>query len=287
MADINYKEIENKAREALIDAGSTFRPDLTAAYEQAIQSERDERAKWIMEQILENSKAAYERKSPLCDDSGIPHAILYAGPGSMIDPGILKAVEDGVKAGLRELPGRPMAVKGEGGERIAQSEGLSDDPADMLLAPVMVVPSDEEGLKLTVLMEGGGPEIRSKTNRVFHKHSTDTVIDEIIEWATESVAKLGCTPVTLAVGIGRTHYEASSLMLQAMAEGDRGVQSELEKRITAGVNASGVGPLGLGGDTTVLGTFLKIGPQRASGVRIVSMRPCCCFEPRAAEVKLI
>jgi hypothetical protein len=32
--------------------------------------------------------------------------------------------------------------------------------------------------------------------------------------------------------------------------------------------------------------FLKVGPQRASGVRIVSLRPCCCIEPRVACVDL-
>ena len=37
---------------------------------------------------------------------------------------------------------------------------------------------------------------------------------------------------------------------------------------------------------SVLATFAKIGPQRASGVRIVALRPCCCFEPRRASVEL-
>ena len=37
---------------------------------------------------------------------------------------------------------------------------------------------------------------------------------------------------------------------------------------------------------SVLATFAKIGPQRASGVRIVALRPCCCFEPRRAWVEL-
>ena len=38
--------------------------------------------------------------------------------------------------------------------------------------------------------------------------------------------------------------------------------------------------------TTVLATFMKVGPQRASGVRVVAMRPGCCFEPRMACVEL-
>ena len=75
-------------------------------------------------------------------------------------------------------------------------------------------------------------------------------------------------------------------MLEAMKEGNLNRQSTWEKRVTEAINATKVGPLGLGGGTTALGTFIKIGPLRASGVRIVSMRPGCCFEPRKATVAL-
>jgi fumarate hydratase subunit alpha len=75
-------------------------------------------------------------------------------------------------------------------------------------------------------------------------------------------------------------------MMEAMAKGDFGIQSAFEKCITEKVNEANVGPLGLGGKHGVLATFAKIGPQRASGVRIVALRPCCCFEPRRASVEL-
>ena len=75
-------------------------------------------------------------------------------------------------------------------------------------------------------------------------------------------------------------------MLEAMAKGDYGEQTDFERRITERVNAAAIGPLGLGGSTSVLATFARVGPQRASGVRIVALRPCCCFEPRRASVEL-
>ena len=111
-------------------------------------------------------------------------------------------------------------------------------------------------------------------------------MDEIINWSKEAVTQLGCTPCTLAIGIGRSQFEATSLMLEALVDGNYNVQSEIEKIITESVNEAEIGPLGLGGKTSVLGTFLKVGPQRASGVRIVCVRPCCCFEPRIASVEL-
>ena len=75
-------------------------------------------------------------------------------------------------------------------------------------------------------------------------------------------------------------------MMEAMVKGNYDVQSEFEKTITDRVNESNTGALGLGGKTSVLATFAKVGPQRASGVRIVALRPCCCFEPRRASLFL-
>ena len=98
--------------------------------------------------------------------------------------------------------------------------------------------------------------------------------------------ELGCTPVVVAVGLGRTHFEATNLMLEAMARGDLEKQTPLEQRITDTINAGGIGPLGLGGRISVLGSLLNIGPQRASGVRIASMRTCCGIEPRRATAEL-
>ena len=77
------------------------------------------------------------------------------------------------------------------------------------------------------------------------------------------------------------------MMLQAQVDGRYDIQSEMEKEITRRVNEASIGPLGLGGNTSVLATFVKVGPQRASGVRIVCVRPTCCFEPRIASVELM
>ncbi|MCR5149096.1 MAG: fumarate hydratase [Eubacterium sp.] len=275
--------IIEKVKDTLVRAGSTFQPDKKDSYKRNIDKEDNPLSRWCMENILENAEVAEKNCSPLCDDSGIPHIILEVGKNRSISGEFLDALYEGIKEGLKALPGRPMAILGNDVERIEQKNGLSPLSESVLPAPLMVKYVDEpDKLRLTVMMQGGGPEIRAKTYRVFHKHSRQTVVDEIVSWAKEVVGQLGCTPCTLAVGIGRSHFEASSMMLQAMAEGNHNVQNEMEKEITLRVNETMVGPLGLGGKTTVLETFVKIGPQRASGVRIVCLRPCCCFEPRKA-----
>lgn len=283
---MNESEIIQKVRDTLVKAGSTFKPDKKNAYKRAIDLENSDKAKWVLSTILENAEAAERNHSPLCDDSGIPHVLLEIGPNKAVTGNMLEAIKEGIAQGLRALPGRPMGIMGDDSHRIDQSGGLNQDSAGVEMAPVLIRQTKENIIRLHVLMFGGGPAIRAKTYRVYHKHNTQVVIDEIVNWAKESVGLLGCSPCTLAVGIGRSHFEAASLMLQALVDGTYDKQTDLEKEVTNKVNESNIGPLGLHGKTSVLATFMKVGPQRASGVRIVCLRPCCCFEPRIATTTL-
>ena len=281
-----YDEISALVRDAMVEAGSTFRPDKKEAYQKAIRSERNDKARWVLEQVLANAEAAEKNHSPLCDDTGIPHLVLEVGEDCAVTGRMLDASREGVSEALRKLPGRPMGILGNDSCRIDQSGGLNPDPAGVEPAPVILRRCDDNVIRLHILMFGGGPAIRAKTYRVFHKHNTQVVLDEIVRWATEGVAQLGCSPCTLAIGIGRSHFEAASMMLQAQVDGRYDVQSKMEREITNRVNEANIGPLGLHGDTSVIATFMKVGPQRASGVRIVCVRPACCFEPRIATVEL-
>lgn len=278
--------IKDKVADCLVRAGSTFREDQKEAYRKAIADESNGQSCWVMQQVLDNALVAEQRRSPLCDDTGIPHLFLEVGSNRSVTGEMLEQIKEGVALGLRQLPGRPMAIKGDDYARIDQSGGLNEDSGALAPSPILIKPVDEDVLRLTVLMLGGGPAIRGITQRVFHKHSVDVVIDEIVNRAKEGVSKLGCSPCVLAVGIGRSQFEATSLMMEAMVYGDFSKQSDFENSITEKVNEANIGPLGLGGKHSVLATFAKVGPQRASGVRIVALRPCCCFEPRRASVEL-
>jgi fumarate hydratase subunit alpha len=279
-------KVRELARAAVITAETTFRPDQHRAYERSTQRERGEGARWALEAMLENARIAEQKRYPLCDDTGIPHLFVEVGERVTLGGDVLAALQEGVAEGQRALPTRPMGVLGTAVERLSQSGGLSDDPA-AVVPPAMVVkviPGDE--LRVTLLMLGGGPEIRAKTFRVFHERSAEKVIREAASWAAESAAQLGCTPTIPCIGIGRTHYEATTLMLEALKDGDLDQQSELERLVTETVNATGTGALGLHGSVTALGSFVRVGPARASGVRVVCMRPSCAVDPRRATFVL-
>ena len=278
--------IINKVAQCLVNAGSTFREDQKEAYRRAIAQESGTSSCWVMQQVLDNALVAEKNQGPLCDDTGIPHLFLEVGPHRQVTGELIEQIHAGIEKGLRELPGRPVAIMGDDSQRLDQSGGLNPDSGALAPSPMIIKSVKEDILRLTVLMLGGGPAIRGITQRVFHKHSVNVVIDEIVNRAIPAVSQLGCSPCTLAIGIGRSQFEATSLMMEAMAKGNYNEQTAIEQTITNRVNEANVGALGLGGKTSVLATFAKVGPQRASGVRIVALRPCCCFEPRRASVDL-
>lgn len=280
------EDLVNIIKKAVIEASTVFRDDQIAAYKAALKKESNDKAAWFLELLIENAEIAGRNSLPLCDDTGIPHVLIEVGTEAYISVDFLENIKKGIEHGLKELPGRPMAVRGGGLDRIDQSQGLYSSP-EMVTAPSFLIDRmDNDGVNIHILMLGGGPEIRAKTFRVYHRRDHRKVFEEVLTWLKPEIANLGCTPCIPAIGVGRTHFEASSLMLKSMAYGNLDHQSEWEQRITDSLNETGIGSMGLGGAVTALGTFLQIGPQRASGVRIVSVRPCCCMEPRRSSVNI-
>ena len=292
----DFMSIVDDISNSIIKASTTLSQDKESALKKAILNEDNDNAKWALNQILENYKVAQKNKFPLCDDTGIPHIIIELGSKREIKAELINQIHEGIEMGLNNLPARPMAVKGNEIERIEQSKGLFEKPGMLRPTSILIDTAEDESsycrdidsdtLNIHFLLEGGGPEIRSKTYRVYHQRSFPNVIDTACEWLIESLGMLGCTPSIPSIGIGRTHFEATSLLLKSIAYGNLNNQNEFEEEITHRLNQSGIGPLGFGGKTTVLGCYLNIGNQRASGVRIVSIRPSCFVEPRVFTLKL-
>lgn len=283
--------LSSKIEKALIKASISYPKDRINAFNKALNNETNKNAIWALELMLKNALIANKNKLPSCDDTGIPHVFIELGENTTISSEFIEDIKKGIATGLKNLPGRSMAVKGNDLERISQSKGLFDE-SEKIVAPSFLIDncSNEKlygKIRIHLLLLGGGPEIRANTYRVFHKRDYNEVCNVAISRLKENLALLGCTPSIPVIGIGRTHFEANSLLIKAMVYGNLDYQSNIEKYITDKLNKTNIGPMGLGGKTTSIGSFIKIGPQRASGVRILATRPCCFVEPRVASIEII
>ena len=239
-------DIISQISDCIIEASTSLSDDKRNALNLAIENETNDNSRWALEQILENYEVAQKTKFPLCDDTGIPHVVIELGKNREITSDLISQINEGIYQGLNNLPARPMAVKGNDIERIEQSKGLFDDSGLMRPASFLIDNAENpDTLNIHFLLQGGGPEIRAKTYRVYHKRSFDIVINEAINWLNDSLKLLGCTPSIPAIGIGRTHYEASSLMLKAMIYGNLDELTKEEQYVTQKLNETNIGPLGL------------------------------------------
>ena len=82
---INYNDIIEKVKVALITAGSTFSDDKKEVYRLAIERETVPGAKWVMETTLKNALVAEQNRSPVCDESGFRHLFLYVVPNKSLN----------------------------------------------------------------------------------------------------------------------------------------------------------------------------------------------------------
>jgi fumarate hydratase subunit alpha len=284
---VDLMNIAGEIEKTLIKASTNYSKDRIKALNKAYQSETNENAKWVLDLIIKNMKISKEDKIPLCDDTGIPHVLIEVGDDAEIIPNhLFKEIKKGIAIGLKNLPGRPMAVKGDDIERIEQSRGLYTQSEKVEPTPFLLDNCKGDKIKIHILLLGGGPEIRSKTIEVFHQRDYKNVFNVAFNHLKDNLAILGCTPTIPVIGVGRTHFEANSLMLKGMVYGNLDKQSKLEKEFTTKINNLQIGPMGLGGNNTALGSFINIGPQRASGVRILSVRPSCFIEPRLSSFQI-
>jgi fumarate hydratase subunit alpha len=279
--------IIDKVKKTLIKASTSYSEDRVKAIKEAYLNETNENAKWVLDLIIKNMEIAKKNKVPLCDDTGIPHVLIEIGDKTEFIPNnLFKDIKKGIAIGLKTLPGRPMAVKGNDIEKIEQSKGLYSQSEKVESTPFLLDTYKGDEIKIHILLLGGGPEIRSKTIEVFHQRNHDNIFNMAFNHLKDNLPILGCTPTIPVIGVGRTHFEATSLMLKGMIYGNIDKQSKLEKKFTYKINKLQIGPMGLGGDTTALGSFINVGSQRASGVRIVSIHPSCFVEPRVASFQI-
>ena len=147
-----------------------------------------------------------------------------------------------------------------------------------------VVPGDT--LKITVMAKGGGCENKSQFRMFRPTAETDEVADWIVQVAKEAGAD-ACPPFVIGVGIGGS-FEFSCLLskkalLRNLGESNTdGSYADLERSLLKRVNALGIGPQGLGGDTTALAVQIETAPCHIASLPVAVNIECHSHRHKAA-----
>jgi len=222
--------------------------DVREALTEATRKETNPRAQETLEILLSNLEIAERERVPLCQDTGMIVVWAQIGQDLCLQGSLGTAVDQAVAQAYEKARLRPSIL--DHPLNRASNTG-NNTPAIIHLE---LVPGDR--LTLHVAAKGGGSENMSAVWMMSPSQGPEGIIEVIVERVREAGGR-PCPPLVLGVGVGGNFETAPLLAKQALFRslGEPSpdpVLADLEARILARVNATGVGPLGLGGDTTAL-----------------------------------
>jgi fumarate hydratase subunit alpha len=247
------KIVENVAFNILKQAVIYLPDDVIEALKKAYIEETSETGKTQLKAILDNIELAEKYRAPVCQDTGTIIFYIKAGSGVKDLDKIEAAMISAVKRATKEVPLRPNAVDPFTGKNSGDNTGR--------YIPVLnweIVPGNN--LELTVMTKGGGSENVCIGGMVVPGEG----IKGLKKFVVDAVVKAGaqpCPPNILGIAMGGgadvSMKLAKKALLKPLTEHNSDPEiAKLEKEILEAANMTGIGPMGLGGKTTILGVHI-------------------------------
>ncbi len=273
------EEIERQVA-FLVQEASRFLPDdLLAALESSRKNEHEAGARLILDIVLENAALAARTGLPVCQDTGIDVVFVEIGPDCLVEGDLEQAINQGIALGTKEGFLRNSVC-----DPVTRQNTGNNTPSVIHLSA-----TSEPGLKLSVLPKGCGSENMSALKML----PPSAGLDGVSEFVVERVRAAGpnpCPPGIIGVGIGGTMEQAALLSKKALLRPvgvmhPRPDVSELEASLLSRINGLGVGPQGLGGDTTTLSVAVEVFPCHIASLPVaVNIQ---CHAARRAEARFL
>ncbi|WOX55681.1 fumarate hydratase [Methanoculleus palmolei] len=258
---------------ALVEAELRLPPDVLAVLRRAAATERNEIARQEFTNILENVELARERRVPICQDTGVPVVYITLPPDVPFSASLFTGVREGVHRATAAIPLRPNVVDPLTRENTGDNTGVG-------VPVVHVAPGDR--FTVTVLPKGAGSENVSRIGMLLPSQAA-----EVPKFVVETVLLAGgrpCPPVILGVGIGGTFDAAAALAKEALLL-PVDAMDRYEQEICDTVNALGIGPMGLGGDTTALAVKVKRADCHTASLPVAVNVQCWACRRATVEVR--
>jgi len=252
MRKIDSEIITKEIKEAVQTANYSLEQNLIQKLKTAANKEKSDLGKNVLKELIENAKIAREENIPICQDTGIVVIFAEVGNNVKINGDLNEAINYGIKIGYNEGYLRNSVV-----EDPFKRENTGDNTPAIIYTDLV----EGDRLNLKILIKGAGSENMSRI-KMFKPTSTKK---EIIDFVIETVEKAGanaCPPYILGIGIGGTFEKAALLSKKALVKDyqEDSYIEDLESKILKEVNKTGIGPAGLGGNTTALGVNILTHP---------------------------
>ena len=252
---VDLNQVEEAAKELYIRALKRLPPDVKQGFDALSRSETDAGAKRMLGTMIRNISVAENTDNLLCQDTGIPIYNVWIGRGVEVDGvGIKDAIRRGCARSTREYSFRSSIVH--------PTTRVNDHTSTGRGIPVVNIDfSSDENLVIEMIPKGSGSENNSWLRMAVPAEGVDAIKSFVVDCVLEAGGKT-CPPTIVGVGVGGTadlcvHLAKLAATRPLGSQCDDPEGAKLERQLSEAVNLLGVGPQGLGGDSTAFAVHVE------------------------------
>jgi fumarate hydratase subunit alpha/L(+)-tartrate dehydratase alpha subunit len=247
---------EDLGHQLYLDAQIDIPPDIREGLRGALARESSPIARGVFSTILRAIEVSDRKHTLVCQDTGIPVFFITIGRGVIVDGArMLDALRRGVERATVRTPMRSSIVSPIGRENRHTSSGDG--------IPVFHVEfsSEIDHIDIMMMPKGSGSESMSFLKMLLPADGLDGIKKFVLDTCVGAAGR-PCPPTIVGVGIGGSSDVCVTLAKKATLRpvGERHPDPEiaaLEVELLEAINSTGIGPMGLGGDTTALDLHIE------------------------------
>jgi len=279
---LDLNQVEETCKELYIRALKMLPPDVKRGFERLDRTETHPTGKAILGTMIRNIRVAEDTNNLLCQDTGIPIYNVAIGRGVEVDGYALKqAIAKGCERATREHPLRSSVVHPVTRRNEHTSCGRAVPVINIDFTP------EAETLSIEMIPKGSGSENNSWLKMAVPADGIDAIKTFVIDCVLDAGGKT-CPPTIVGVGVGGTadlcvHLSKVAATRPLGTRCDDPEGAKLEEELSKAVNQLGVGPQGLGGDSTSFAVHVETAATH------ITMNPVAvnmqCHSARRARAK--
>ena len=284
--------VVDKLVKLIRETSSSLPPDVLKALKAALRKERKgSSAAVVLKMILDNCAIAAKRGTPLCQDTGTLTFFVDERLRRKVTPTVIgKAVAIATEKGYL----RKNTIDSVTGKIYDDNCALDAPVVHYVAAPSSLLPRPSS---LTLILKGGGSENMSRQyslpDAALGAGRDLEGVRKCILDAVQKIQGYGCAPGILGVCIGgdrATGFEVAKEQLLRPLDEVSGLRvtgyevARLEKQLLREANELGIGPMGLGGKTTLLGVKIASRPRVPASFFVTIAYMCWACRRRSLDV---
>lgn len=281
MREISAEEITKAVAQLAVQACCQLPVEMKEAIEKALRSEPSPVGRDVLGQLTKNAEIAATENVPICQDTGL--AVVFADVGQdvhIVGGDFEEAINKGIHNGYVNGYLRKSSVA----EPLFERKNTTDNTPAII--HTRIVPGDH--IRLRLAPKGAGSENKSVLKMLVPADGIEGVRKVVLE-AIKAAGPNSCPPMVVGIGLGG-NMEKACLCAKKAAARDIGTHNEderyaaFEDELLKMINETGIGPQGLGGETTAVAVHVEWAPTHIASLPVaVNIN---CHAARHAEAVL-